>query len=299
VIDLSRVARYARQIDLRLNRSGAALMAGPHRSVFRGQGLTFVEHREFQFGDDVRHVDWNVTARRGRPFVKVFEEDRASGLLLVVDTSASMAVGTRAGNRRGLAAELAALFVVLAMRRGDRIGLLQFGAGIDAAIPLAAGRAHAEAILRALDTDKISPGQTNVAMACERVRGILRRRGLVVLVSDFLARGYGPSLRALSARHEVIALAVVDPLEANLPDAGLLRIADVETDALRWVDSGSRKAREAYAEKWQEAQRARRRLFADYGISHAEIVVGRPYLGALLNVCRLRRLERRTDVVNC
>ena len=250
--------RKIRRVEVRTRGLVEDVFGGEYHSAFRGRGIAFAEVRPYQIGDDVRTIDWNVSARMGEPFVKVFEEEREQTLLLAVDVSGSADFGTTGRTKRDLAAEIAAVLAFSAVRNGDHVGLLLFSDTVERFIPPLKGRRHALRLVRDLYVHPVAGRRTRVASALEHIRHVIRRRAIVVLVSDFLdpelAAPGGPfekALRAASSRHDVVAVRLVDPREEALPDAGLLEVRDAETGSPVLVDTGSRRVRAAFAAKAQ------------------------------------------------
>ncbi len=258
------LARAARLLEVRSRREAAGLFAGAFASAFRGGGIEFEESRPYVPGDDVRSLDWNTTARTGEPHVKRFREERDRTVVLVLDASASMAFGSGAHSKAQAAGRAAALVAAAAARAGDRVGLVLQRGGAWTELRPARGLAHGFALAREAALAGTAPaGGTDLAEALERARALARRRAVLVALSDFrdgaLVDAAGAAAAALAAagrRHELVAIAVEDPREAELPAAGPLRLADPERPGAAWLlDAGSRRARERY----REAARARRR----------------------------------------
>ena len=262
-----------RRLELRARRLVASELAGEYRSVFRGSGIEFAEAREYVPGDDVRLIDWNVTARMGSPWVKEYVEERELHLVLAVDVSASQLAARPADGRRAAAAEVCALLALAAAGNHDRTGLLTFAGEAERYVPPDRGARHALRIVReTLDPAPPAVGGTSIAAACEYLGRVLKRRSLVVLVSDFLDDGYGRALRDLARRHETLAVVLLDPLDEALPDAGLLAVSAAE-DASRAVlaDSSDPALRARYAEAAERRAEARRETLRAAGVD--EIVV--------------------------
>lgn len=261
-----------RRLELRARRLVASELAGEYRSVFRGSGIEFAEAREYVPGDDVRLIDWNVTARMGSPWVKEYVEERELHLVCAVDVSASQLAARPASGRRAAAAEVCALLALAAAASHDRAGLLTFAAEAERYVPPARGTRHALRIVReVLDPAPPAGRGTSIAAACEYLGRVLRRRSLVVLVSDFLDDGYGRALRDLARRHETLAVVLADPLDEALPDAGLLAVGGAEDLSRMVVDSSDAALRARYAEA--AARRAGARLEALRAAGVDEIVV--------------------------
>lgn len=250
------------------------LFAGEYHSAFRGQGMDFAEVREYAEGDDVRAIDWNVSARMGTPFVKVFQEERELTVLLAVDLSASGLFGSAARSKREQMAELGAVLAFSAIRNRDKVGLLLFSDRVERHVPPAKGTSHGLRIVRDLLGHRPEGQGTDIASALVRLRRIQRRRAVIFLVSDFIGEGWQLPLKLLARRHDVIAVSTRDPLEEQLPPFGLLRLQDLETGRRRWLDSGDPAVRRTWTERWTAR---RRRLTEDLraaGVDHVELVVG-------------------------
>jgi uncharacterized protein (DUF58 family) len=279
MIDVARIERLARRARFRIGRGGAAGSAGCRASVTRGQGLSFAGHREYLYGDDVRHVDWRVTARLARPFVKVFEQERAGTVMVLFDVSASMTAGAP-GTRSGMPSEVAAFMVFLAAQAGERVGAWLFSDCIERAIPPRRGRGHAVALVHAITSHTARSNRTSIGHALEAAIRTAPRRAGIVMVSDFLDSGYEEPLRRAAARHDVTALRLPPP-ERPLPARGLIRVSDPETGRSRWIDAGSTAVRAAIAASRQRLAEERRACFAAAGVPLVEIGDG-PWIATLL-----------------
>ena len=280
-------------IEIRTRRLTASLLGGEYRSVFRGAGIEFAEAREYIDGDDVRLIDWNVTARMGTPWVKQYVEERDLTVMCMVDRSASARVGTPARGRFGAAAELVALLGFAATQSGDRVGLLTFSSGPDAFVRPERGTRHALRIVRDVISAEPALGQrTSIAEAAGYLGRVLRRRAVIFLISDFLDEGYEESLRGLAQRHEVVALSLVDPIDAALPDLGMLAVVDAETGERLWVDTGDARVRAAYTEAAQARAERRHRAIAAAGIEEIAIPITGDVIAPLAAYFRRRAQTR-------
>jgi uncharacterized protein (DUF58 family) len=233
----------------------------------------------------VRLIDWNVTARQARPFVKTYQAELGATVLLLVDTSASM---TAAGNPRKhqVLTELVALFALIGARHGDRVGALFFGDTVHHTVRPGRGPMKVREIIRAAEEQRSSGGRTRVGDACAAAHRLLRRTSIVLLISDFHDSGYSRRLRLLSLRHDLVGVALVDPDEAQPPSSGLFRVTDPESRRSRWIDGASARVRAAWAERWRELQARRRQAFSDADVPCVDIAVDRSYMPALLQLCR-------------
>ncbi len=289
---LSQRLREVDLVELRARRLANDLLPGPHRSVFRGAGLEFEELREYVPGDDVRAIDWNVTARMGRPFVKLYREERQLSVFLVVDVSASLWFGTARSSKRELAVDVAALLAMSAVRSGDRIGLLLFSDRVETFVRPRKGRQHALRVIRDLVFWPPRRGRTAVGPAAGFLTNVARRRSVVVLLSDLLFTDTR-SLVALARRHDVIAMTLNDPREWELPSVGILALEDAESGGIRLVDTGSHQVRASYRAAGEARVQQRARMLASLGVDHVDLFTDRPYVQALMAFFRDRDRDRR------
>ena len=229
------------------------VFSGAYRSAFRGQGLEFSEVREYVAGDDIRAIDWNVTARAGKPYVKRFDEERELTVVVALDLSGSLAFGSRARTKRETAAEAGALVALAAARNRDRVGLLLFTDRVELYLPPSKSRARALRLVREMLAFEPQGSGTDLGQALAFLGRVLRRRAILFVASDWMAESFDRPLAHLARRHELVALEVSDPFESELPSSGLLRVRDLETGRNAWVDLGARRARS----EWR-AWRARR-----------------------------------------
>jgi len=284
--------RQVRRLEVRARRLVADLFLGQYHSVFRGRGLEFSEVRQYQPGDDVRIIDWNVTARLGEPYVKKYVEERELTVVLAVDVSGSQEFGTREQTKRQVAAEVGAVLALAAVANQDRVGLLAFSDAVEAFVPPRKGSRHALRLVRDLLTLRPARGGTDLGAAMAYLERALRRRAIVFLLSDFLDTGFEGALRRAARRHDVIALALSDPAELALPAAGLIEAEDAETGERVWLDAGDAAARERYASEAAQAREGRRRTLASLGVDVVEVSTGASYVEPLLGYFRSRARRR-------
>lgn len=277
-----------RRLTIRSRRAVEEIFSGAYRSAFRGQGLEFAEVREYVPGDDVRSIDWNVTARAGRPFVKRFDEERELTVVVALDLSGSLAFGSRARAKRDAAAEAGALLALAAARNRDRVGLLLFTDRVELYLPPGKSRARALRIARELLAFEPEGKGTNVAGALEFLHRVLRRRAVVFLLSDWRATAFDRPLSLLARKHDVVALDVADPLERDAPARGLLRIRDLETGRTAWVDASSRAARGAWRASVARRGKELDQVFRRAGVPRISLDAERPAAPVLI-----RYFERR------
>ena len=287
-----RLLASARRLEIRARRLVTSELGGEYRSTFRGAGIEFAEAREYVPGDDVRRIDWNVTARMGAPWVKEYVEERELHLLCAVDVSASQLAGRPVLGRRAAAAEVCALVTLAAAYSHDRTGLLTFSDRIERYVPPAKGARHAMRLVReVLQPDQPQPA-TSIATACDYLVRVLRRRSTIFLISDFIDDGYERPLRDLSRRHELIAVVVVDPLDEALPDAGIVEVEDVERGGRLLIDSSDEGLRRRYAEAATERRERRAATLRRAGVE--ELIVRTDGDAAEPVLEYFRRRSRRT-----
>jgi uncharacterized protein (DUF58 family) len=284
------VLRRIRQVEIKARILADEALLGTYRSVFRGSGLEFEEVREYEPGDDIRSIDWNVTARMGTPYIKKFREDRELNILLAVDVSASSWFGTVDQSKRELAAEVAALLAMTAMRSHDRIGLLRFGKGLQEWLPSRRGHDHLLRVIRELLYAPPRRVRTELSDAARFLTNITKKRSVVFLVSDFLdvTLGDDPLLRMLGRKHDVIALVLNDPRELALPDVGVVALEDAETGRVAYVDTSDAHLREQYASGARRRRTERRQALARMKIDSVDLYTDRPFVPALMALFNAR-----------
>jgi uncharacterized protein (DUF58 family) len=289
------VLRQVRRIELRTRGLVNTRFSGEYHSVFKGQGIEFADVREYQPGDDVRAIDWNVTARLGHPFVKRYVEEREITVLLVVDLSASQRWASRGRLKSELVAEVAAALAMSAIRNNDRVGLLLVTDHVEAFVPPRKGRRHVLRLVRDLLAHRPVGRGTDLAAGVEYASRVLRSRAIVFVFSDFLlGDGWEPlsgALAAASVRHDMVAVRLDDPRDAELPDVGVLALRDPETGERIVVDTSARGPRDAYAGIAAANEAAARRTFRRLGMDEIRLRTDRPYVAALLAF--FSRRERR------
>ena len=281
-----------RRLEIHARRLASTTLAGDYRSVFRGSGIEFAEAREYTPGDDVRLIDWNVTARLGVPWVKQFSEEREAPVICAVDVSASQRVTRAPHGRIAAAAELTALLSFAATYAHDRTGLLTFTNRIESFVPPARGPKHALRVVREVLCGAHDGRGTSLGGACDYLARVLRRRSIVFLISDFLDRDYERSLRTLARRHEVIALPLVDPRDFAIPDLGLVEFEDAESGARVLVDTGDAAFRARYAAAAEESARTRTRVLTAAGVDEVPIALDGDLVAPLAAYFRLRASRR-------
>jgi uncharacterized protein (DUF58 family) len=271
------VIRKIRRIQITTSRLVNESLAGEYHSVFKGRGMEFDEVREYQHGDDIRTIDWNVTSRTGHPFVKRYVEERELTVMLLIDASASGLFGS-AGKLKGeVAAEISALLAFSAIKNNDRVGAMLFTDRIEKFIPARRGSTHVLRVIREVLYHRPEGRGTRIQKALEHLNLVVRKRAVVFLISDLLDQGFEQSLKVANRRHDVVILQIVDPREQELPDVGIVELRDAETGEIIEVDTSIRRIRENYAANWARDRDRLRRLFQANRIDHVLIDVARPY----------------------
>lgn len=277
-----------RRIEIRTKGLVNNVFGGEYHSAFKGRGIEFSEVRPYQFGDDIRTIDWNVTARTGDTFVKIFEEEREQTLLLVVDISGSSDFGSLDKFKREIAAEICAILGFSAIKNNDKVGLLLFSDQVELFVPPKSGRRHVLRLIRDLFAHEPCSSGTSIHMALDHILRVIRRRSIVLLVSDFLDEGFEKSLRMVSRRHDTVAVQLQDPREKSLPSLGLVTLFDPETNRAQLLDTGSRVVRNAFRQSSLDRNTQLKVLFRRARVDHVEIQCGEDFVDPLAKFFRAR-----------
>jgi len=286
------LAKKIRYLQIYTSKAVNESLAGEYQSVFKGRGMEFNEVRQYQVGDDVRSIDWNVTARTGEPFIKRFVEERELTVMFLVDLSASGSFGSSSQTKNEIAAELCSLLAFSAVKNNDKVGLVVFTDKIEMFIPPAKGTTHALLLIRELLDFKPEQGGTDIASAIEYLGRVTNKRSVVFLVSDFLGSDYEKQLHTLAKRHDLIAVSITDPREIKLPNAGLVELEDAETGERATIDTGSSMIRNRYEKLGSVRQNTLRGFFRSMNIDQIEVTGGTDYVRDLVRFFKSR--ERRS-----
>ena len=286
------LAKKIRLIQIHSRRAVNDVLAGEYKSVFKGSGMEFDEVREYAPGDEIRSIDWNVTARTGRPFIKRYVEEREQTVLLIVDLSASGDFGSHGQKKNEIAAELCALLSFSAIRNNDKVGLIAFTDSVEKFIPPKKGQTHILRLVREILQFRPTGRGTNLASALEYAARITHRRSIVFLLSDFHDSGYEKPLRILSRRHDVVAMSINDPHESSLPDVGLIELEDAETGKRQIVDSSSPQVRERYRQVALSRSKGLELFLRRLAVDQIRVTVGDDYLLDLIAFFRRRESRR-------
>lgn len=285
------VLRKVRRIEIRTRYLVNDIFSGEYHSVFKGRGMEFAEVREYQIGDDIRMIDWNVTARNQRPYVKVFEEERELTVMLLVDASASESFGSVQQMKIEIAAELGALLSFAAIKNNDKVGLIMFTDQIEKYVPPRKGRTHILRLIREILAFEPQSTGTDLSRAAEYFLNVQRRRSVAFIISDFWDEDFAQPLRVAGKKHDLIGLWLLDPKEETLPDVGLLRVRDPETGDELVVNTHDPDLRERYATMMQERADQLRSLFLSMNMDTVQIRTDESYIEPLMRFFRMR--ERR------
>jgi uncharacterized protein (DUF58 family) len=283
-----------RKIEITTNRLATEQLSGNYTSGFKGQGLAFREVRQYQPGDDVRSIDWNVSARMNEAYVKVFVEEREMTVMLVVDLSASERFGTKNGSKARLAAEVAALCAFSAIKHNDRVGLILATDQIEKLVPPKKGQKHVMRVVREILGAHPERTGTDLSVALETLYNVARRRSVAFVLSDFYTTGFERTLSLASARHDVIPVLLVDPRDEELPDVGLATFEDLETAECVVIDTSSARVRAHYARQMQSLRAQQVKLFRKLGLDHCVVRTDQPYVRPMRDLFarRARRMRR-------
>lgn len=281
-----------RRIQIRTRRTVNEILAGQYESAFKGQGMEFREVRAYVPGDDIRSIDWNVTARTGEPHVKVMAEERELTVALLVDMSGSGRFGSASRLKNELAAELCAVLALSAINNNDKVSLLIFTDDVELYVPPQKGSRHVLRIIRDVLYFKPKGTATNISTALNYLNRVMRRRAVVFLVSDFMDQGYEDALRVTAKRHDVITVSISDPREMTLPDVGRVALADAETGREILINTSNKKLRETYAKKAREEAAARDEIFRRNRIDNLSLSTERSYVDELYRFFKMRERRR-------
>ncbi len=280
--------KQVRQIEIRTKGLVNQVFSGEYHSVFKGRGMEFSEVREYQFGDDIRNIDWNVTARFGHPFIKVFEEERELTVMLMVDLSGSLMFGSVSKTKQRVAAELTAILAFSALKNNDKVGLILFTDKVEKFVPPRKGNKHVLRIIREVLSFQPEGNATDIGSALEYMNGAIKKRSIVFLLSDFMDDGYEKILRIVGKKHDLIGVVMDDRRETDIPKMGLIKLTDAETNQERWVDTSSRKVQKVLQKRREEMIGKRKSLFITSRLDSIYVRTGENYITPLVNFFRMR-----------
>ncbi len=288
-MDSNELIKKVRRIEIKTRGLSQNIFAGEYHSAFKGRGMMFSEVREYQYGDDIRDIDWNVTARHNHPFVKVYEEERELTVMLLVDVSGSRNFGAVGEEKREMIAEIAATIAFSAIQNNDKIGAIFFSDKVENFIVPKKGRKHILFLIRELLDFKPENKGTDIAAAVRYFSDALKRRCTMFLISDFIDNSdYRKPLIVAVSRHDVMAIQVYDKRDASMPNVGLMRVADLETGATRWIDTSSSKVRKAYNKWWYDRQQEMCSTLRSTRVDFASVATDEDYVKALMGLFKNR-----------
>ena len=283
-----------RRIEIKTRKLTNQIFSGSYHSAFKGRGISFSEVREYQYGDDIRMIDWNVTARNRKPFIKVFEEERELTVMLLIDVSQSAFFGTQNDFKNHIIAEISAVLAFSAISNNDKVGVLFFSDVIEKFIPPKKGKTHILRIISEIYDFSPKNKGTNLTEALKYFNNVIKKKCIAFVVSDFIQKeeGLKSALRVAARRHDLIGLHIYDEREVRLPDVGLLHVVDAETGNMMWIDTGNKTMRDNYTKQFIENQRATKELFGKSGAQMESIKTEDNYVIALMNVFKKRESKR-------
>ena len=284
-METSDILKRVRQIEIKTRGLSSNIFAGQYHSAFKGKGMSFSEVREYQYGDDVRDIDWNVTARQNKPYIKVFEEERELTVMLLIDVSNSLDFGSVKQMKKDMVTEIAATLAFSAIQNNDKIGVIFFSDRIEKFIPPKKGRKHILYIIRELLDFKPESKRTDIKMAVEYLTNVIKKRCVTFMLSDFIDdNDYRNALTIANRKHDIVAIQVYDRRLAELPDVGLMKVRDAETGHEQWIDTSSAKLRNAHHAWWKERQVRLVETFTKSNVDSVSVRTDQDYVKSLLNL---------------
>ena len=287
-METTELLKKVRKIEIKTRRLSNHIFSGEYHSHFKGRGMTFSEVRKYQFGDDIRDIDWNVTAKLNETHIKIFEEERELTMMLLVDVSKSESFGTRMQQKRDLITELCAVLAFSAIQNNDKVGVVFFTDQIELFIPPKKGKSHILRIIRELIEFKPKGTGTNISEAFKFLSSVIKKRSIVFTLSDFQDEAYDKNLKIASSKHDLTAIRIIDPAEEQLPDIGLVQLQNPETGTLEWVDTSSSIVRTTYENDYQNFVANFKSYCTHSGTDYLDLRVDRSYTKQLLEFFKRR-----------
>jgi uncharacterized protein (DUF58 family) len=287
-METQELLKKVRKIEIKTRGLSSHIFSGEYHSAFKGRGMAFSEVREYMPGDDIRTIDWNVTARFGHPFIKVFEEERELTVMLLVDVSGSGAFGTRNQFKKDMMTELCAVLSFSAIQNNDKIGLIFFSDKIEKFIPPKKGKTHILRIIRELIEFEPKSTKTNISEALRYVTNIIKKRSICFVMSDYLDEGFEDAMRLANKKHDIVALQIYDATETDLPDSGLIKFRDAETGNTMVIDSGDKNVRKVFRQNWLRHERKVQDSLAKCGVDKVKIRTDETYVTPLMLLFKRR-----------
>ncbi len=287
-MDTAELIKNVRRIEIKSRGLSNNIFAGEYHSAFKGRGMTFSEVREYQYGDDIRNIDWNVTARFNHPYIKIFEEERELTVMLLIDVSGSREFGTSFKLKKNIITEIAAVLAFSAIQNNDKIGVIFFSDKIEKFITPQKGRKHILHIIRQLISFTPENKTTNISEAIRYLTNAIKKRCTAFVISDFMDDNFENALKIANQKHDVVALKIYDKRETEMPSVGLVKLKDAETDSYSWIDTSNAKVREAYTKWWREKDQSTQSIFRKCGIDNTSIRTDEDYVKSLMYLFKKR-----------
>jgi uncharacterized protein (DUF58 family) len=287
-MDTKELLKKVRKIEIKTKGLSSQVFSGEYHSAFKGRGMAFSEVREYMPGDEIRTIDWNVTARFNRPYVKVFEEERELTVMLIVDISASESFGTKEMLKREIIAELCAVLAFSATQNNDKIGLTLFTDQIELYVPPKKGKKHILRIIRELIEFQPTGKKTDIKEALRYFTNMVKKRSIAFIVSDFMDDNFEDALKVANKKHDIVALKIEDEIENEIPNVGLIQLKDNETGQTKWINTSSKKTRTKYKANAIKRNRELKEIFRKAGVDYTTIATNRPYIIPLMNLFKQR-----------
>ena len=291
-MEAAEIFKKVRKIEIKTRGLSNQIFSGQYHSVFKGRGMAFSEVREYQYGDDIRTIDWNVTARFNHPYIKIFDEERELTVMLVIDVSGSNQYGTQHALKQEVITEIAAVLAFSAIQNNDKVGVIFFSNQVEKFIPPKKGLTHILRIIRELIDFEPAHRETNIAEALRYLTNVIKKRCTAFLLSDFLDKGFQDAIKIANKKHDLIAVQVFDDRETEIPDVGLIRVKDAETGKRIWVDTTDRKIRQRYQKWFANHQNFLNDLFIRSGVDVARVKTDQDYVKPLMNLFNKREARR-------
>jgi uncharacterized protein (DUF58 family) len=291
-METSDLLKKVRKIEIKSRGLSNHIFSGQYHSVFKGRGMAFSEVREYQYGDDIRNIDWNVTARFNHPYIKIFDEERELTVMLLIDVSGSNHFGTVNILKEEMITEIAAVLAFSAIQNNDKVGVIFFSKNVEKFIPPKKGLSHILRIIRELIDFKPENKETNVSEALRYFTNVIKKRCTAFIISDFLNTGFEDAIKIANKKHDLIAVTIYDPRETEIPDVGLMRIKNAETGQQRWVDTSNSKVRLKYKVWYEKHYKYVSDIFKKSGLDVVRIRTDQDYVKPLVNLFRKREARR-------
>jgi len=287
-VETSELLKKVRKIEIKTRGLSHQIFSGHYHSAFKGKGMAFSEVREYQYGDDIRSIDWNVTARFNHPYVKIFDEERELTVMLLIDVSSSHQFGTEKQFKEDLITEIAAVLAFSAIQNNDKVGVIFFSKKIEKFIPPKKGTSHILRIILELLNFKPQERGTDISEALRYFTNAIKKRSVAFLISDFLDENFDDALKIANKKHDIVAVRIFDMRETTIPNMGLVKVRHAETDSIQWLDTTNKKLRDNYAKWWKQKEDQLNDLFLRSGVDSVFINTAQDYIKPLMNLFKKR-----------